>query len=237
MDFDFLIHKLVIQSSNGFTEIVELRPRSVADFYKEILDKLHKLGIEAGIHTTPNEVEVAIPFEKDEQHRSYDAEFANRWWRILLNVDRIFKEFRSRFIGKCSPVHLFWGSFDLAVTRFSGRRAPEHPGNVPHLPDWVAKEAYSHEVSSCGFWPGSKKVPLPLFYSYAYPEPPGFKATKVLPIEASYNDDAREFILSYDVVRNSTNPDEVLLTFLQTTYDAAADTGKWDRGSLEKPGL
>jgi len=237
MDFDFLIHKLLIQSANGSTETVELRPRSVADFYSEVLAKLQNLGIEVRIHTTPNEVAVAIPFEQDDQHCSYDVEFANRWWRILLNVDRIFKEFRSRFVGKCSPVHLFWGSFDLAVTRFSGRPAPEHPGNVPHLPDWVAKEAYSHEVSSCGFWPGSEQVPLPLFYSYAYPEPPGFKETKVLPDEASYNNDAREFILPYEAVRNSNSPDEILLKFLQTTYDAAADTGKWDKALLEKPGL
>ncbi len=234
LDFDFLSHQLLIQTSSGPSDSVALRPCSVADFYREVREKLKQLGIEIKIHATPNEVPVAIPFEKDEQHASYDPEFAGRWWRILLNTDRVFKEFRARFIGKCSPVHLFWGSFDLAVTRFSGRPAPEHPGNVPHLPDWVAKEAYSHEVSSAGFWPGSEQAPSPLFYSYAYPEPAGFKDVKVSPSEASYNNDMREFLLPYDAIRTSKEPEETLLQFLQSTYDAAADNAKWDRAALEK---
>ncbi|MGH9856413.1 MAG: DUF5996 family protein, partial [Acidobacteriota bacterium] len=154
MQFDFVAHRLLIQTPDDAIESVELRSRTVADFYRDVLAKLQKLGIEIQIHPIPNEMEVAIPFPEDEKHATYDPEFANRFWRIVLSADRVFKEFRSRFIGKCSPVHFFWGSFDLAVTRFSGRKAPEHPGNVPHLPDWVAKEAYSHEVSSCGFWPG-----------------------------------------------------------------------------------
>ncbi len=156
-------------------------PRSVADFYREVMAKLRELGLDIHIHTLPNEVADPVPFEKDEQHASYDPDYANRFWRILVQTDRVFKEFRARFIGKCSPVHFFWGSFDMAVTRFSGRTAPPHPGGVPHLPDVVAREAYSHEVSSCGFWPGGGPVPYPVFYAYAYPAPEGFKDAPVKP--------------------------------------------------------
>ena len=169
----------------------------------------------------------------DIEHASYDADYVNRFWRILMQADRVLKEFRSRFIGKCSPVHFFWGSFDLAVTRFSGRRAPEHPGGIPHLPDWVTREAYSHEVSSCGFWPGNDAIPKPVFYSYAYPEPPGFNTAKVAPRGAIYNSEIREFILPYDEIRQSDKPDQMLLEFLQSSYEAAANFGGWNRDELE----
>jgi hypothetical protein len=232
--FDFIAHNVVIQCADGRTERLELRSRSVADFYGELIAKLKSLGIEITIHPIPNEMEVAIPFHEDHEHATYDAVSANRFWHAVLHADRVFKLFRSRFLGKCSPVHFFWGSFDLAVTRFSGRKAPEHPGNVPHLPDWVAKEAYSHEVSSCGFWPGSEQVPFAAFYAYAYPEPSGFKESKVLPAEASYHPVLREFLLPYDAVRTSTQPDKMLLDFMQSTYEAAADLANWDRMALEK---
>jgi hypothetical protein len=191
------------------------------------------------INTTPNEIENPIPFDQDEEHRSYDGEYANRFWRVLVQSDRVFKEFRSRFCGKCSPVHFFWGSFDLAVTRFSGRLAPPHPGGVPHLPDEITREAYSQEVSSLGFWPGNAAAPTPIFYSYAYPEPPGFAQAKVQPDAAFYEAKLREFILPYDAVRTATKPDQVLLEFAQTAYDAASKLGKWDRAALEekKPAL
>jgi hypothetical protein len=206
----------------------------VADFYKEVVDKLAELALNVKINTTPNEVVDAIPFEKDNVHASYDSDSANRLWRALLQSDRVFKQFRSRFIGKCSPVHFFWGSFDLAVTRFSGERAPQHPGGVPNLPDWVAREAYSHEVSSCGFWPGNEQMP-PLYYAYAYPEPDGFQTAPVRPDATRYSSELREFILPYDRVRESANPDETLLEFLQSTYEAAANSGSWSRAELERP--
>jgi hypothetical protein len=187
----------------------------------------------------PNEITDPIPFDQDEEHHSYDREYANRFWRVLVQSDRVFKEFRSRFCGKCSPVHFFWGSFDLAVTRFSGRPAPPHPGGVPHLPDEITREAYSQEVSSLGFWPGNAAMPTPIFYSYAYPEPPGFSEAKVQPDAAFYESKLREFILPYDAVRNAENPDQVLLDFAQSAYDAASQLGKWDRAALEekKPAL
>jgi len=181
IDFDFIDHRLVIQTSEGTIKTLALQPRSVADFYKELLANLSDLGIDVKIHTTPNEIADAIPFENDHIHASYDAEYANRFWRVLVQVDRVFKEFRARFIGKSSPVHFFWGSFDLALTRFSGRPAPSHPGGVPNLPNWVAREAYSHEVSSCGFWPGGGPVPYPVFYAYAYPEPQGYNMAQLCP--------------------------------------------------------
>ena len=196
--FDFIDHKLLIQTNDGKNESMSLVPRSVADFYNELFAKLAKLDLQVKIHTTPNEVTNPIPFEEDFEHASYDAEYANRFWRALVQADRVFKQFRARFIGKCSPVHFFWGSFDLAVTRFSGRRAPEHPGGIPHLPDWVTREAYSQEVSSCGFWPGSEQMPQAVFYSYAYPEPEGYSRAMVGPVGASYNSELREFIYPYD---------------------------------------
>jgi hypothetical protein len=236
IDFDFIDHKLLIQASDGLVKTMSLSPRAVADFYEELFDKLAGLNLKVKINMTPNEVADPIPFDKDYEHASYDADYANRFWRALVQADRVFKRFRARFIGKCSPVHFFWGSFDLAVTRFSGRRAPEHPGGVPHLPDWVAREAYSHEVSSCGFWPGSEQMPQPTFYSYAYPEPEGFATAATRPGGAGYNSDLREFIFPYDEVRQSASPDEALLEFAQTSYEAAAEFGAWNRSELERAG-
>ena len=201
------------------------------------MSSLKSVGIDAAIHTTPNEIPDPIPFEEDHQHASYDADFANCFWRVLVQSDRIFKEFRARFIGKCSPVHFFWGSFDLAVTRFSGRTAPPHPGGVPHMPDVVAREAYSHEVSSCGFWPGGGAIDYPAYYAYAYPTPEGFRDYKIKPKGAFYSNDLGEFLLPYDEVRTSDDPDASLLDFLQSTYEAAADLAKWDRAALERDKL
>ena len=237
ISFDFIDHRLVIETSGGDVRSIELRPRLVADFYSEVMTTLRDLGLYVRIHTLPNEVADPVPFEKDTQHASYDPEYANRFWRILVQTDRVFKEFRARFIGKCSPVHFFWGSFDMAVTRFSGRTAPPHPGGVPHLPDVVAREAYSHEVSSCGFWPGGGPVPYPVFYSYAYPSPEGFKDAPVKPSGAFYNADLGEFILPYEEVRKTARPDDALLDFLQGTYEAAANLAKWDRQALERDKL
>jgi hypothetical protein len=234
IDFDFIDHQLRIQTTDGSTGSFALEPQSVASFYAGLMQEMRRLELDVKIWGTPNEVVDAIPFDQDEVHRAYDRESVNRFWRILVQADRIFKAFRARFIGKCSPVHFFWGAPDLAVTRFSGRRAPEHPGGVPNLPDWVAREAYSHEVSSCGFWPGGGPIPYPAFYSYAYPEPAGFADAPVKPAEAFYSSDLREFILPYDVVREAASPDETLLDFLQTTYEAAAGLANWDRASLER---
>jgi hypothetical protein len=234
IDFDFVEHQLRIQSSDGATETIPLRPQSVHEFYDTFFQALGRIGFDIKISTTPNEVIEAIPFTADERHASYDPDYANRFWRIVFQTHRVFTDFRSRFLGKCSPVHFFWGSFDMAVTRFSGRPAPPHPGGVPHLPDRVAREAYSHEVSSCGFWPGGEAMPDPVFYSYAYPMPDGFEKTKVCPQTAYWSDQLREFLLPYDAVRTAKNPDEVLLEFLQSSYEAAADLGKWDRGALER---
>jgi hypothetical protein len=230
--FDFIEHVLRIQSDNGLEKIIRLAPKSVSAFYQEVMRALADLNLPVEINTTPNEVDPAIPFEKDEKHAAYDPEYANRFWRVLLQSDRVFKEFRADFCGKCSPVHFFWGSFDLAVTRFSGRRAPQHPGGVPHLPDSVTREAYSHEVSSLGFWPGNEMVPEPIFYSYAYPAPTGFAEAKVQPSAATYNAQLREFILPYEAVRKATNPDQALLDFARSTYDAASTLANWDRAAL-----
>lgn len=237
IDFDFVDHKLVIETSDGNVRLLDLRPRTVADFYGQVMSSLKSVGIDVAIHTTPNEVPDPIPFEEDHQHASYDADYANRFWRVLVQSDRIFKEFRARFIGKCSPVHFFWGSFDLAVTRFSGRTAPPHPGGVPHMPDVVAREAYSHEVSSCGFWPGGGAIDYPVYYAYAYPTPEGFKDYKIKPKGAFYSNDLGEFLLPYDDVRTADDPDAALLDFLQSTYEAAAALAKWDRPALERDKL
>lgn len=237
IDFDFVDHKLVIETSDGNVRLLDLRPRTVADFYTEVMSALKSVGIDVAIHTTPNEIPDPIPFEEDTTHASYDADYANRFWRVLVQSDRVFKEFRARFIGKCSPVHFFWGSFDLAVTRFSGRTAPAHPGGVPHMPDVVAREAYSHEVSSCGFWPGGGAIDYPAYYAYAYPGPDGFKDYKVKPKGAFYSNDLGEFLLPYDEVRKSKDPDAALLDFLQSTYEAAANLAKWDRAALERDKL
>jgi len=235
IEFDFLDHQLRIRTIEGTIETLRLEDRTVADFYREVLDMMKKLGLEVTIRTTPNEIPDAIPFDSDTRHTTYDPEDAGRFWRALVQADRVFKTFRSRFLGKCSPVHFFWGSFDLAVTRFSGRPAPPHPGGVPNLPDWVAREAYSHEVSSCGFWPGGEAMPYAMFYSYAYPEPDGFKSARILPPAARYDLTLREFVLPYDEVRQAASPDQTLLDFLQSTYEAAATRGAWDQAALERP--
>jgi hypothetical protein len=236
IDFDFIDQRLSILSSDGGRAGVVLEPQSVATFYRRFKEEMAKLDLHVDIHAKPNEILDPIRFDRDETHRVYDPEYANRFWRVLVQADRVFKNFRSRYVGKCSPVHFFWGAPDLAVTRFSGRRAPRHPGGVPNLPDWVTREAYSHEVSSCGFWPGGGPIPYAAFYSYAYPEPAGFSDAPVKPAEAFYSSDLREFILPYDAVRESESPDETLLEFLQTTYEAAVDLGYWDRKSLEREG-
>jgi Family of unknown function (DUF5996) len=239
IQFDFIDHQLFIDKSDGARRAIPLKPQSVAEFYGTVMKTLSDLELPVTINTMPNEIENPIPFDQDEKHRSYDREYANRFWRALVQSDRVFKDFRSRFCGKCSPVHFFWGSFDLAVTRFSGRPAPPHPGGVPHLPDAVTREAYCQEVSSLGFWPGNAAAPTPVFYSYAYPEPPGFAAAKIQPDAAFYETKLREFILPYDAVRTREKPDQVLLDFAQSAYDAASKLGKWDRAALEekKPAL
>ena len=234
IDFDFIRHQLVIQASDGRTAGFPLEPQSVAEFYRRLEAEMKGLDLRVDIFLKPNEVAEPIRFDQDETHRAYDREYANRFWRILAQTDRVFKEFRGRFIGKNSPVHLFWGALDLAVTRFSGRLAPVHPGGIPNLPDAITREAYSHEVSSCGFWPGGGAVPYPVFYSYAYPEPAGFSNAKVSPSDAVYSPDLREFILPYDAVRTAGSPDSALLEFLQTTYEAAANLSRWDRKALER---
>jgi len=239
IDFDFVDHVLRLQTGEGIKKNIKLAPKSVAAFYREVMDALGELEIAAEINTTPNEVDPAIPFEENEKDSTYDSDYANRFWRVLLQSDRVFKEFRSEFCGKCSPVHFFWGSFDLAVTRFSGRRAPPHPGGVPNLPDVVTREAYSHEVSSLGFWPGNEMMPEPIFYSYAYPEPRGFSEAKVQPATASYNAQLKEFVLRYEDLRKAESPDAALLEFARSTYDAASTLGNWDRTALTevKPDL
>jgi hypothetical protein len=234
IEFDFITHMLRIGTSDGHTRNLPLKPRPVAEFYREVLSALGELGIQVRIRTKPNEVVDAIPFDQDLQHRSYDSGYAHRFWRALVQADRVFKKFRAGFIGKASPVHFFWGGFDQAETRFSGAPAPPHPGGIPNCPDWVTREAYSHEVSSCGFWAGNDALPNPVFYSYAYPEPPGFKTAQVRPAAATYNTTFGEFILPYDTVRQASSPDAVLLDFLQSTYDAAADLGRWNRADLER---
>ena len=234
IDFDFIGHELTIRSSDGGIGGLPLHAQCVAAFYRRLQNEMAKLDLQVNIHLKPNEVPDAIRFDRDESHCAYDPVYANRFWRALVQADRLFKQFRARFVGKCSPVHFFWGAPDLAVTRFSGRRAPEHPGGVPNLPDWVTREAYSHEVSSCGFWPGGGAIAYPAFYSYAYPEPGGFAAVPIKPSAAFYSTDLREFILPYDAVREAKSPDDTLLDFLQTTYEAAANLANWDRKSLER---
>jgi len=234
IEFDFLEHQLQIKTVEGKTETLQLASRPVADFYRELFARLRTLGLDIRIRTMPNEIPNAIPLDQDWTHVAYDAEQAGRFWRALVQADRVFKTFRSRFIGKCSPVHFFWGSFDLAVTRFSGRRAPLHRGGIPNLPDWVAQEAYSHEVSSCGFWPGGDTMPYPVFYAYVYPEPEGFPSASLRPTTAHYDTGFSEFVLPYEEVRQATSPDAVLLDFLQSSYEAAANLGAWDRPALER---
>ena len=231
--FDFVDHELVLRASDGASRRVKLQPRTVADFYATVMAALGELGFAFEIDRVPNEIANAIPFDRDTTHAAYDAEYAQRFWRVLVQVDRVLFQFRTSFLGKCSPVHFFWGSFDLAVTRFSGRRAPLHPGGVPSLSDAVVRDAYSHEVSSAGFWPGGTGVEYAAFYSYAYPEPNGFRRSPVRPAAAFFNEALGEFLLPYDAVRTAADPDGALLEFLHSTYEAAAETGAWDRAALE----
>jgi hypothetical protein len=234
IDFDFIDHRLVLETSDGGVRTVELRPRSVASFHAEVMAHVADLGLSVKINRMPNEIPDAIPFDRDHVHASYDPEYAHRFWRILVQASRVFTDFRARFIGKCSPVHFFWGSFDLAVTRFSGRPAPPHPGGVPNFPDWVAREAYSHEVSSAGFWPGGPTYPTPVFYTYAYPVPAGFERAPIRPDGAAFEPALGEFLLPLDAVRRAPSPDDALLEFLQSGYEAAADLAAWDRAALER---
>jgi hypothetical protein len=231
--FDFHRHELQINHENGSGRIVRLEARSVADFYGEVLTRLNELGVTVQIHEVPSEIADPIPFPEDEVHASYDPEYAWRFWRVLASSARVFTDFRGEFTGKCSPVHFFWGGFDLAVTRFSGRRAPPHPGGIPNLPDWVTREAYSHEVSSAGFWPGSEAFPAAAFYSYAYPTPAGMSERAVRPRSAEWSQQLGEFVLPYEAVTTASDPDDVLRSFLTSTYDVAADLAKWDRAELE----
>jgi Family of unknown function (DUF5996) len=235
IDFDFIAHELNIRTSRGDHGVIQLVPMSVSEFYGSVMGALTAFQMPVSIYRKPAEVESRLPFDEDDVHRSYDAEYATRCWRIVCSSANVFDRFRSRYYGKASPVHFFWGSFDLAVTRFSGRVAPPHPGGVPNLPDWVTRDAYSHEVSSAGFWPGGARAPYPLFYSYAYPEPRGFAGAKVRPLSARYESTLHEFILPYDDVRRANEPERTLLAFLQSTYAAAADLGAWDRTALEVP--
>ncbi len=227
--FDFVDHKLIVETSDGRSRVLDLKPQSVADFYRALMAALSDLGLDVKIWTTPVEISDPIPFEKDRTHASYDADAVHRFWLILTWVDEVFKEFRTRFIGKVSPVHFWWGSFDHAVTRFSGRRAPERPGA-----DRVTREAYSHEVSSAGFWPGGGDIKGPAFYAYAAPEPAGFAEQHVGPAAAFYHPQMKEYLLLYDDVRAAASPQAALMEFLQTTYDAAATLAKWDRKALER---
>ena len=241
IDFDFIDHQLLIKCDDGAVEIIDLAPRSVADFYREVMHKLHELSIEVKIWPVPVEVENPIPFEQDRENASYDPEYANRFWRILVRADKVLEEFRSRFIGKCSPVHFYWGSFDLAVTRFSGRRAPEREGA-----DAITREAYSHEVISHGFWPGIRTsgptersnsdgtIDAPAFYSYVAPEPADLDKEAICPDQAFYSSEIKEFILLYDDVRKADSPEAMLLDFLQSTYEVGANLASWDRSALER---
>ncbi|MBA3240271.1 MAG: hypothetical protein H0T60_03505 [Acidobacteria bacterium] len=227
--FDFIEHRLHINTSDGAARSVGLYPRSVADFYRELWAVLRDLDIDVKIHAKPDEVPDPVPFADDHEHASYDADYAGRFWRILTQADTVFKQFRSRFIGKCSPVHFFWGSFDLAVSRFSGRRAPEREGA-----DAITREGYSHELISHGFWPGSGNVKAPAFYSYTAPEPEGLSKAALHPASAFYNPETSGFILPYDEMRQAENPGDALLEFMQSTYEAGATLAKWDRPALER---
>lgn len=232
--FDLINHRLDIEASDGQRESITLRPMAVADFYREFMDKLQHLGIDVHISTTPCEIDNAVPFDRDRTHAQYDHAFVERFHQALVQSNRLMTEFRARFIGKASPVHFFWGSFDLAVTRFSGRTAPPPKGRTPNVAGWVVAEAYSHEVSSCGFWPGNGGYGRAAFYVYAYPEPGGYGDTRLRTSEAFYDQSLGQFILPYDAVRQARDPDALLLGFLQETYEAAAALANWDRQALER---
>jgi hypothetical protein len=238
IEFDFNEHMLNITTSGGYRNKIALQPRTVAEFYEIVLAALREAGIRVEITDFPCEIPGAIPFSRDRTHAAYDGEYARRFWRVLVQADRVFKQFRTGFIGKSSPVHFFWGSFDLAVTRFSGRRAPPHPGGVPGMADAIVRDAYSHEVSSAGFWPGGGGIDYAAFYSYAYPEPDGFRTSAVEPRAVFFSETLGEFLLPYDAIRTAPDPDAMLLAFLRSTYEAAARAGKWDRAALEcAPGI
>jgi hypothetical protein len=235
IDFDFVAHRLYVSSSEGPPKTIELSPMSVAQFYARVMSALDEMGLAVEIHAWPNEVEPSIPFEQDVEHDSYDAASVDRFRQALVQVDRVMKRFRAGFRGKCSPVHFFWGSFDLAVTRFSGRTAPRHPGGFPNMPDWITREAYSHEVSSCGFWPGRDEQEA-MFYAYAYPTPEGFAEVGVKPDAAAFSRELGEFVLPYAAIQQSQSPEADLLAFFRSTYEAAADKAAWDRNALEWDG-
>jgi hypothetical protein len=234
IELDFVSHRLIVQASDGSERSFALSPYSVAEFYRRVMLALAELGFTVHVWPRPVEMEESIPFERDHAHTSYDPDFANRHWRILVQTERVLLELRSRFLGKASPVHFFWGGFDLALSFFSGRPAPPHPGGIPHVADWVMREAYSHECASMGFWPGGGAVQEPAFYAYAYPEPDGYKDHPVEPEQAFYHPEMRELILPYDAVRRSAEPERTLLAFFRSAYEAAAVHGRWDRASLER---
>jgi hypothetical protein len=234
IDFDFISHQLQLAVSDGSSRVMPLAEHSVADFYRQLTYALEELEITVRIWTMPQEVEVATPFEKDLANASYDPDFAHRHWQILAQAERVLQRFRTDFVGKCSPIHFFWGSFDLALTRFSGREAPPHPGGVPNMADWIAREAYSHEVYSVGFWPGNKALPEPAFYAYAYPEPEGFRDAGLTTEGAYYHDELKEYVLPYESVRYAPDADERILEFARSTYEAAATLGRWPRLALER---
>jgi hypothetical protein len=231
IDFDFVDHVLLVETSAGDRKTIPLKPMTVAEFYRQLMAALESLGTPVRIWPVPVEIADPIRFEQDDVHKEYDAEYAQRFWRILLETTRVFTIFRARFRGKVSPIHLFWGALDLACTRFSGRTAPEH-ASMPGLADRVTRDAYSHEVSSCGFWPGAPGVE-PFFYSYAYPEPPGYREYSIAPAQGRFDANFGEFVLPYEAMRLSADPEAALLEFLQSTYEAAANCGKWDRAGLD----
>jgi hypothetical protein len=232
VDFDFVRHRLAITTSDARSRSLPLEPQTTADFYASFMTALRELGLEVRISARPNEVEPAIPFAQDREHASYDGDAVHRFWRALVQVDRVFTRFRAGFRGKTSPSHFFWGSFDLAVTRFSGRRAPDHPGGYPNMPLDVMREAYSHEVSSAGFWPGGQQMPYPIFYAYAYPTPAGFSDAEVRPEAAGWNAELGEFVLPYEEVRQATSSERALMDFLESTYAATARLADWDVEAL-----
>ena len=235
LEFDFLDHEFRIRDGAGRRRSASLEPRTVASFYEEVMGHLDDLDLRVDIYEVPSEVEDPIPFSEDVEHSAYDADAASRFTQILNQSVRVFSRFRAQFLGKSSPTHFFWGSFDLASTRFSGRAAPPHPGGIPGLPDWVTREAYSHEVYSCGFWPGGAANPAPAYYAYAYPVPDGLGDFPDLPEGAFWSADMGEFFLPYEAVRTASDPDEVLTSFLDGTYEAVAQLAEWDRGALEVP--
>lgn len=235
VDFDFIDHALIVSATDGTTKTLPLAPMTVAEFDERFRALLVEIGANPSFHGAPNEVADPIPFADDVTHAAYDADAVHRFWQALVRIDAVFKRFRTGFIGKASPVHLFWGSFDMAVTRFSGREAPPHPGGFPAMPDDVTREAYSHEVSSAGFWPGGGPLDHAAFYSYAYPTPDGFADAKVAPADAVFDATLGEFLLPYDAVRTAADPEQTLLVFLQDTYEAAASLAGWNRAALECP--